>query len=412
MRKNWFRYLSAALCVAMLCTAPVSAFAETKEQKEKKEKLNDSKDELNNAKDEQKATNDTIKQLNKEIEGLEEAKDQLTDYVVELDTELMGLQDEIDVLQESIDSKSEEVEQTREDLRLAQEQSEQQYIAMKQRIKFMYERGDSAYLSLVLNADSFSDMLNKAEYVEEISAYDRRMLTEYQTTVEMVTVLSTQLEEEEKALEVAMGEATDKQSDMNDLIEKKKDQIDEYEEDITDKEESIKQYKADLAAQNATIAALEAQVAAAEQAYNDTLSGNSTGTAQKVYTGAFCWPAPQYTRISSEYGYRVHPTLGYEKFHNGVDMAAPGGSPILAAQSGTVVAASYNASMGNYIMINHGGGVYTIYMHASALYVSTGATVTKGQKIAAVGTTGRSTGNHLHFTVRVNGAYVNPMSYL
>ena len=93
-------------------------------------------------------------------------------------------------------------------------------------------------------------------------------------------------------------------------------------------------------------------------------------------------------------------------------MAAPGGSPILAAYDGKVVAAAYNASMGNYIMINHGGGLYTIYMHASALYVSTGETVTRGQKIAAVGTTGRSTGNHLHFSVRKDGAYVSPWNYL
>ena len=109
---------------------------------------------------------------------------------------------------------------------------------------------------------------------------------------------------------------------------------------------------------------------------------------------------------------RVHPTLNVEKFHNGVDMAAPSGSPILAAYDGQVVAADYNASMGNYIMIDHGDGLYTIYMHCSALYVSTGANVTKGANIAAVGSTGRSTGPHLHFSVRLNGNYVSPWNYL
>ena len=108
----------------------------------------------------------------------------------------------------------------------------------------------------------------------------------------------------------------------------------------------------------------------------------------------------------------MHPTLGVEKFHNGVDMAAPGGSPILAAYDGEVIGAGYNSSMGNYIMINHGGGLITIYMHASALYVSTGEMVGRGEKIAAVGTTGRSTGNHLHFGVRLNGDYVSPWNYL
>lgn len=128
--------------------------------------------------------------------------------------------------------------------------------------------------------------------------------------------------------------------------------------------------------------------------------------------GMFKWPAPSYTRISSDYGWRIHPTLGVNKFHNGVDMAAPGGSPILAAYDGTVAAAGYSSTMGNYIYLNHGSGLVTIYMHASALYVSVGQNVSKGDKIAAVGTTGRSTGNHLHFGVRLNGSYVTPWNYL
>jgi murein DD-endopeptidase MepM/ murein hydrolase activator NlpD len=108
----------------------------------------------------------------------------------------------------------------------------------------------------------------------------------------------------------------------------------------------------------------------------------------------------------------MHPTLGVQKMHNGIDLAAPTGSSILAAYSGTVVAAAYSSTMGNYIMIDHGDGLYTIYMHASALYVSTGQEVSAGQNIAAVGSTGRSTGPHLHFGVRLNGSYVSPWNYL
>ena len=108
----------------------------------------------------------------------------------------------------------------------------------------------------------------------------------------------------------------------------------------------------------------------------------------------------------------MHPTLGVEKFHNGIDLASPSGTKILAAYDGEVVAAAYSSSMGNYIMINHGNGLYTIYMHASALYVSKGDIVVKGEHIAAVGSTGRSTGPHLHFGVRLNGEYVSPWNYL
>ena len=124
------------------------------------------------------------------------------------------------------------------------------------------------------------------------------------------------------------------------------------------------------------------------------------------------WPCPSYTRISSEYGWRIHPTLGVNKYHNGVDMAAPKGPNSLAAFSGEVVAATYNSTMGNYVLMNHGNGYYTIYMHASKLCVTPGEIVVEGEKIAEVGSTGRSTGPHLHFGVRKNGEYVNPMDYL
>ena len=134
---------------------------------------------------------------------------------------------------------------------------------------------------------------------------------------------------------------------------------------------------------------------------------------QKQYSGgAFTWPCPSYTYISSDFGYRIHPISGVEKFHSGIDMAAPYGSAILAAADGTVVSAGYSSSMGNYVMINHGGGLYTIYMHASALYVSSGQSVSAGEQIAAVGSTGNSTGPHLHFSVRLSGSYVSPWNYL
>ena len=124
--------------------------------------------------------------------------------------------------------------------------------------------------------------------------------------------------------------------------------------------------------------------------------------------GTFKFPLATYTRISDDYGNRIHPTLGIEQFHNGVDFAAPKGTAIYAAYDGQVVAATYSNTMGNYVMLDHGGGLYTIYMHASALYVSKDDIVVRGETIAAVGSTGRSTGNHLHFSVRKDGAYTSP----
>jgi murein DD-endopeptidase MepM/ murein hydrolase activator NlpD len=197
------------------------------------------------------------------------------------------------------------------------------------------------------------------------------------------------------------------EANLKELLEEKGRKINEYETDIHNREQAIKQYEEDLAAQQELIAATEAAIAEEKRKLLE-----SGGSVIHFDGGMFSFPMASYTRISDEYGYRTHPILGVEQFHNGVDFAAPSGTAIYAAYDGKVVAAAYSATMGNYVMIDHGDGLYTIYMHASALYIGEGAIVVKGETIAAVGSTGRSTGNHLHFTVRLNGSYVSPWNYL
>lgn len=412
MKKLW-KTVSIIMCFIMLWSVPSVVYAtEADEDEEKREALENSKQDLQNAQDERRSMEGTLSDIKKQQVKLEEAKNDLSEYVVELDGQLIFIQGTLTELDEKIAQKEQEIVQIEQQLKEAQENEVDQYEAMKQRIKFMYERGNSAYISLLLDAENFSEMLNKAEYIEEISNYDRDMLKQYQDTKDAIEFLKEQLEKEEELLNSAQEEAAKKEGEMSDLIDQKEQQIRDYETDINNKEKAIKEYEAEIAAQNATIAALEAQIAQAERELAD-VSGNDVGETPVYYGGGpFCWPAPSYTRISDDYGNRIHPTLGVPQFHNGVDMAAPNGSPILAAESGVVIAAAYSSSMGNYIMINHGNGLYTIYMHASALYVSTGQTVTRGQKIAAVGSTGRSTGPHLHFSVRRNGSYVNPWNFL
>lgn len=414
--KKLFKGISILMCVVFLLSTPATVFATSTESDddEMREELENKKNDLQDAQDEKDAMVGTLANIRDQKADLEVAKDNLSDYVVELDGKLMTIQDKLTQLELKIAEKELEVSQIKEQLEIAEEDVENQYASMKQRIKFMYERGNQTYITMILGAENFSEMINKAEYIEELSNYDRDMLEQYQSTKETIAVLKEQLEAEEEALKASQNEATEKEGEMSDLIDQKQEQIANYETDISNKEKAIKEYEAEIAAQNATIAALENQIAQAEaELRNRDVSGNEIPVEVPVYSGgAFCWPAPSYTRISDDYGNRIHPTLGVPQFHNGVDMAAPGGSPILAAADGTVIAASYSSSMGNYIMINHGGGLYTIYMHASALYVSTGQTVTRGQKIAAVGSTGRSTGNHLHFSVRRNGSYVSPWSFL
>ncbi len=361
--------------------------------------------EINKAKEEKKALQSGLTNVKEIKKQLEQSKADLADYVEELDANLVEIQAKIDDLKTQISAKEEEIVQKTEELEEAVSVQQAQYEAMKTRIKFMYEKGDSLSIELLFSSESFGDMLNKAEYIEMLSAYDRKMLDEYVAYAEYVALCKEDLEEEKGVLDEAKTAVEEEEASLNELIAAKEQEIYQVTSDIQGKEAAIREYEADIAMQNDAIKALEAAVAEERKKLAEEQGRKYDG-------GVFTWPAPSYTRISDDYGNRIHPTLGIQKFHNGIDMAAPGGSAILAAYDGKVVAADYNSSMGNYIMIDHGDSLYTIYMHASALYVSKGTEVSKGSKIAAVGTTGRSTGNHLHFSVRLNGNYVNPWSYL
>jgi len=369
------------------------------------ESIDEKEDALEQLEQQKEALLEGKTNLENVINGLESQKQEISSYVFELDAEVAEIQSNIDSLNEMIADKEAEIENTKQELALAEQTANDQYEAMKERIRFMYEKGDNLYLEMLLESGTFAEMLNKADYIEQLSAYDRRMLEQYRLTVEYTRVCQEELEAEQEVLEEAKVAAQEEQENVNALIAEKETQILAYESSIQTQEDAAREYDEELAAQNEIIEALEAQVAADRAALADATRIQYDG-------GVFAWPAPSYTRISDYYGWRMHPTLGVEKFHNGVDLAAPGGSPILAAYDGQVIAAGYSSSMGNYVMIDHGDSLYTIYMHASAMYVSKGDYVTRGQQIGAVGTTGRSTGNHLHFGVRLNGAYVDPMSYI
>ncbi len=363
--------------------------------------------EIEAAEKEKKQIQSNITNAKSIVSGLQAAKKDLEAYVTELDANLTEVEQKIEELKKMISDKETEIEEAEADLEEAEETQRLQYENMKKRIKFLYEKGDTFYLDLIFTASSYADMLNKADYAEKMSEYDAEKLEEYKETCEYIAACKADLESDKEVLDLAKAQVEEEQESLSELIEAKTDEINATELDINNREAAIKQLEADAAAQDAAIKQLE-QLVAEERSKLAEESG-------KVLTydgGMFKWPAPSYTRISDDYGMRDHPILGVKQFHNGVDMAAPGGSPILAAYDGEVVAASYNATMGNYIMIDHGDSLYTIYMHASSLYVSKGDYVSKGQKIGAVGTTGRSTGNHLHFSVRKNGSYVSPWNYL
>ena len=390
------------ICVCVGNLGSIKARAEVTE-----EGIKQKESQIESARQEREGMKSNLTDLQKVQAELKASKNDLNSYVKKLDESLTGIQQKINELETKITSKEQEIQKTQTELEKTQAEQQAQYEAMKARIKFMYERGDSLYLELLLESGSFAEMLNKAEYVEMLSEYDRNKLNEYINTAKMIELTKEELEQEKETLTDAKADVAVEQANMQTLINDKTAEIGDISANITDKQAAIDEYEASIREQNDTISALEKAVAEEKKQLEAQQK-----KAQTYDGGMFTWPCPSYTRISDDYGNRIHPILGIQQFHNGIDMAAPGGSPILAAYNGTVVAAAYSTTMGNYVMIDHGDGLYTVYMHASSLSVSTGQTVSKGDQIAAVGATGRATGNHLHFSVRLNGSYVNPWNYL
>ena len=404
IRKKIKRITGVVLCLALVlsCVAPAPTVqAVTSESIREKER------EIEKAKEEVSGLKSNLTDVEKLKKELEQSKNDLTAFVQQLDGQLADIQEKIAQYNTMINKKKKEIEETLRDLDEAQARQEQQYAAMKKRIQFMYERSDSFYMETLFGTNSIAGIVNRADYIEALSRYDRDKLNEYVETRKYVELCKEELEVEKQLLDEAREAVEQEEANVNSLIGEKEAQIVSVSGDIANKEAAIKEYEDMIAQENAEIAALEKAVAE-EKARLEAENAQA-----RVYNGGmFAWPCPGYKRISDEYGSRMHPILGVEKFHNGLDMAAPSGTAILAAYDGDVVAAAYSGSMGNYIMIDHGSGLYTIYMHCSALYVSKGQSVSKGQNIAAVGSTGRSTGPHLHFGVRLNGNYTSPWNYL
>lgn len=369
--------------------------------------IKDKEDQIRRAQDEKNALQSGLSNLQSIKAELETQRSSLRNYVAQLDSSLAQIEQNIQELSEKIAAKEEEIIAAQGELETALENEETQKESMISRIRMVYESGDPQMMDMLLKSSSFGDFLNKADYVERVIAYDQRMWQDYKLVREYVELCKQELELEKEILDEAKAGVEEEQRNLEALIDQKNKDIIAYETDITNKAKAIKEYEEEIEAQENEIATLEALIAEEKK---KILA--SSGVVLTYDGGTFKFPVASYTRVSDEYGPRIHPTLGVEQFHNGVDLASPKGTAIYAAYDGVVVAAAYSATMGNYVMIDHGSGLYTIYMHASALYVEKDDIVVRGEKIAAVGSTGRSTGPHLHFSVRLNGEYQSPWNYI
>ncbi len=313
-----------------------------------------------------------------------------------IDREVVTLQASVDKINAEVAESEAKIAQKDEELRIAQENSDRQYQSYCERTRLLLEQGSTSYLEILLNSESFSDFLTRASLVKEIAEYDNNKLNELKEIVAQVEALKKELEEENDRL---MGLKAEVDSQMADLRAKQ-----------AESQRLVDSIVADIAAYEKALAAQEAAEAAARDEIR-RLSQASSQTAP-YSGGAFAWPSVS-TYVTSQYGTRVHPVTGRVTTHAGLDIGAAHGTNIYAAAAGTVLVSGWNTGgYGNYVVIDHGGGLTTLYAHCSSLLVSAGQKVSRGQVIAKVGSTGMSTGPHLHFEVLKNGSHTNPYAYL
>lgn len=369
--------------------------------------IRDKEDQIAQMEEDRKNLQNNLSDLQQMKKDLETEKSNLKSYVTKLDSNLAEIEKNISELNLKIDTKETEIQDTERELEAALEAEQTKHTAMISHIRMMYERDNTQIIDLFFMAGSFGGFLNRADAMERVAVYEKQMYEDYKENRELVELCKAQLELEKEILDETKENVQQEQENLEDLIDQKNRDITAYESDINNKSAAIAEYEQMIRDQDAEIAALEAAIAEEKKRILE-----ESGEVLSYDGGTFKFPVASYTRVSDDYGMRIHPTLGVEQFHNGVDLASPKGTAIYAAYDGEVVAATYSGSMGNYVMIDHGDDLYTIYMHASALYVQKGDIVVRGETIAAVGSTGRSTGNHLHFSVRKNGSYVSPWDYI
>lgn len=375
-----------------------------------------------------------------EIDALEAQREEIRDKQVDVKEQLESLKSDMASALDQKAALDAENELNRRDIELIDEQialyddmiaekeievkeaiarEEAQYERYCERLRAMEENGDWSYVSFIFNATSFSNLLSRIYDVLDIITSDQNLEAEYIAAREQVQQVKAEYEEvqvqqEAKKVELLKEKAAleDKIREAYEMIKALEDDIDVYTEFYAENEKREAEVQAKIDEKVEQLKKEEAARAAAEAAAQAAQNQNNAASNQTNYaSGTYSWPCSSSTYITSKFGYRVHPIFGTTKFHSGVDVAANSGATISAAAGGTVSIAEYSSSYGNYVVIYHSNGTTTLYAHMSSMAVSAGETVSQGQTIGYVGSTGNSTGPHLHFEVRVNGSCVDPLGY-
>ena len=349
----------------------------------------------------------TLDEAQQKADELQEQKDAAEEEQASLSEKLDSIIKNMEDTQAKLEAKKEEVAAVENELAQAQIDASSQYESMKVRIKYMYESGGSQLVGVLLESENMGDFLNKAEYVSRISEYDRNELIKYQETVKKVEQKEEQIQQEYQELDALQTELIAQQEEVQTLIANNEEELANIQSQIDENSDLLQELQA--AAEQERRIQEERRLQAQQNSGVSAISPPPAGGNVISGNGYFTHPCPGYSYQSSYFG----EVRSFDPVpHKGHDYAAPAGTPTYAAAAGKVVIAGYSTSAGNWVVIDHGDGLVTKYMHHSYLYVSAGQYVEKGQQIGGVGTTGYSTGNHLHFQVEVNGVPVNPDLYL
>lgn len=438
MRYNLKKTISAVMVGAMLLAASPIPLATTNIVYA---------DEMSDAEAKKADAQQKKKDAQSKLAKLESDKKDVMELIEDLDKEITSYEGTIRELQGKSNTLQAKASVAENELQMAYIAEANQYEAMKERIQFAYENGDADYIDALVSIKDYDNVINQSEYVSQVSGYDQKQLNDLleieKSISEYKATISDNLSEVASLKEEAEGE----QGALQVIQDGKLATLKEYNLDIAATEYTIEQMNAIEAQQDAQIAAIvaaaSARRAAAEQTVTRTVTvevpvetpastaSSTDATPQKQetktvtkevtetvpaqtlpsYSGSgFIWPS--YTRtITSGYGPRTSPTAGASSYHRGIDIGASYGSGALAAADGVVSYTGWFSGGGNTVIIDHGNGLSTLYMHLSGFAVSQGSSVSAGQTVGYVGSTGISTGPHLHFAVMVGGSYVNPLGY-
>ena len=368
-------------------------------------------------------------ELKKEREALQakirenQSKTQtLVDKKSDIDQQISMTQASISNLNEQVQQYSLLISNKQAELEASQAEEKRLNEQYKTRIRSMEETGNISYWAILFGANSFSDLLDKIDVIQEIAKADQLMLEKMKAVSAQIASERTELEQQMAELDATREELDQQEQELEDqraeadvllgdMMKAYEEMNADYEQNMADEAELSDEIAKSEAAYYAALSKEEAERIAALNRQNNNKGSNSNSSGA-TNTGGWLYPLPYQCQVTDSYGYRTHPLTKKYSWHNGVDFGAAAGTAILATKSGTVTTASYSAAWGYYVVINHGDGYSSLYAHQPSCSVSVGDYVTQGQTIGYVGSTGWSTGPHLHFTIYYNGADVNPFNYI